>query len=155
MLIHSRKFSCLRKKRRKWNQYGHCKFGVICRKFHTPNTCFNSNGAKVSCPLTHPRSCLYFVRYGHCKFGTDCSYIHPDPVESNHKIEEDILEIKQTLEKVLSTLALKEIEIIRLDGKFLKFEEMSTISFNQKKTCETISLNENNIPILIKFCHSF
>ena len=74
--------------------------------------------------------------YGHCKFQTDFSYIHPDPVEANNKLEEDIVDNKETLQKVLSTLALKEIEIKRLEEKFPKLEENSIISVNENNTCE-------------------
>ena len=59
-----------------FHQFGHCKFGSTCRKFHTKETCNTFKCIINDCPLRHPRQCKFYVLYGMCKFGTECSFLH-------------------------------------------------------------------------------
>ena len=60
----------------KFHQYGHCKYGSSCTRFHTENSCSNTNCDKTLCTLRHPQSCKHLSRHGHCQFGAGCSYSH-------------------------------------------------------------------------------
>ena len=86
--------------------------------------------------MRHPRPCLYFVRSGQCKFGSDCSYIHPEPTESSNKLDKDILDMKTTLDTVISTLAQNKIEIKRLEEKIMKLEQEYSVPLVNENKCE-------------------
>ena len=60
----------------KFHQFGHCKFGSTCRKFHTKETCNTFKCLINDCPYRHPNQCKFYVLYGRCKFGTACSFLH-------------------------------------------------------------------------------
>ena len=59
-----------------FHQYGHCKFGLKCRKFHTKDTCPNFIRVKKNCSKRHPKQCKLFVLNGRCKFAETCSFPH-------------------------------------------------------------------------------
>ena len=95
----------------KFHRYGHCKFGSLCRHFHTQDTCFTEDCDKLSCTSRHPRLCLYLSGFGHCKFGTACSYLHiSHPLETSDNNAE-IKKLKDSLQDVLTAFKEKEIQL--------------------------------------------
>ena len=106
-----------------YHQFGYCRFGVTCRKFHTPNTFLKSNNEKVSCLSRRPQP------------STLSDIVTVSLEQIVHKLDKYILKMKETLEKVLSTLAQKEIEVKGLEEKALKLEEKSTITEDENNTC--------------------
>ena len=119
----------------KFNKYGHCKFGVTCRTMHVNTICTTSDCNRKTCSFRHPKHCKFFTSSGFCKFGKDCSYIHPDSLENKSNVEEDILEMKETLRSLLSTLAEKEIRIKQLEEKVISIEG-SSASIKNYFECE-------------------
>ena len=103
----------------KCNQYGHCKFGPNCKHFHTKETCSKPDCNQDLCTARHPRPCVYFSRTNHCKFGDGCSYLHSIPAS----VEREIVKIKEDLKLVVTSLNIKEIEIIKLEEKVNELEK--------------------------------
>ena len=68
-------------------KFGHCKFGILCRKRHIETQCESVDCSLDMCEKRHPKLCKYFQNYGRCKF-MPCSYKH---VEVS-KIEESRIE---------------------------------------------------------------
>ena len=93
----------------KFHQYGHCKFGVTCRKFHTQETCNTFKCTTTDCSYRHPIQCKFFVLYGRCKFGTDCSFLHVatenEIVKNIKNIEKEVFDLKREI------LTLKTINL--------------------------------------------
>ena len=79
----------------KYNQYGYCKYGLLCFKKHVDKICENDNCSIKGCNLRHPRKCKYFMHYNYCKFGQYCRFKH---IESDTNNEINNLK-KQILEK--------------------------------------------------------
>ena len=102
----------------KFHKFGHCKFGTKCRNFHNPHTCPNSLNCKDStCTARHPVSCRYHVKYGFCKFGADCSFLHSSTIEQNSDVKIDVKMLKESLEHLLNSIKIKEMEIERLEER--------------------------------------
>ena len=90
----------------KFHQFGHCKFGPTCRKFHTKDTCSNFKCTMVACSSRHPKQCKFYMLYGRCKFADNCSYLH--------------VPTRNTIENALS----QEIESLKVEVKLLKSENI-------------------------------
>ena len=97
----------------KYNMFGHCKFGVLCRKYHITNTCSNFPCKDSECRsrLRHPRPCKFFTLYQNCKFGNNCSFLHLPLNNSEKEIETLKNAIKQKDEELVNILSrLSEME---------------------------------------------
>ena len=110
----------------KYNQFGHCKFGTQCQKYHTQITCNSFPCVDINCASRHPKICTYFSLYGKCKFAESCSYLHfrQELPQKNHIQKE----IENLISEILK-LKRKNDEIIESLKKLS--EEMS----NLKKYC--------------------
>ena len=112
-----------------FHQHGYCKFGLICRKFHTPHTCNQPQCSDKTCLLRHPRTCKYFTNFGSCKFGDDCSFSHK--VETANGFSKNEIEIlKSELQSVKDSLKEKENEIADLVSRVSTLESTSKSSSN-------------------------
>ena len=134
----------------KFHQNGHCKFGNICRHYHTQHTCATIQCPRTECSSRHPRPCLYFLRSGYCKFGATCSYAHSNPVKPVSKHDKEILELKEKLEKVILNLKENEIELNCLKEKVSIMEERS-ISPSRNIKCEICPYEASSKTVLK--CH--
>ena len=107
----------------KFHQYGHCKYGSSCRRFHTENSCSDTNCDKTLCTLRHPRSCKHLSRHGHCQFGAGCSYSHS--ISPPRKcLEADFKIIQEELKLVKTVLEMKVAEIDHLKEKVNSLEDI-------------------------------
>ena len=98
-----------------FNKYGHCKFGVKCRQFHTKEVCENENCDSARCSKRHPRKCKFYERYQRCKFTEFCSYSHKT---TEFSVNEDLLEdMKSRLETLEKDMKEKDITINALNDK--------------------------------------
>ena len=88
-------------------QFGHCKFGETCQKFHIPDTCTNFPCLLEHCASRHPPLCKFFARFGKCKFEENCSFIHKNTNSEITKTKEDI----KILEKEIESLKAHNIQI--------------------------------------------
>ena len=111
----------------KFHQFGHCKFGQSCKKFHTQQTCTTFQCKVETCTSRHPKICKFFAQFGRCKFGDQCSYLHFSASENlsnaftqeidSLKADIDVLncEIKELKSRTLiiesSTSKLDKVEI--------------------------------------------
>ena len=59
----------------KWNKYGYCKHGEMCRKSHVKEICENSECDVSMCTFRHPKTCKYYRDYRKCKFDP-CMFLH-------------------------------------------------------------------------------
>ena len=119
----------------KFHQYGHCKFSSSCRHFHTQDTCLNPHCSQNSCSARHPKPCRLFLRNNHCKFGGDCSYLHPIPAPSNKELNEELLSLKDNLDLLITSLNIKEIQIVKLEEKVKELEKI--VSAKSSTSLET------------------
>ena len=135
----------------KFHQYGYCKFGLTCRKFHTPHTCQQPQCSDKTCLHRHPRKCKYFTNFGSCKFGDDCSFSHKSET-SNGFSKKTIDMLKSELQSVKDSLKEKEIEIADLVSRVSTLESTSRNSSNPeiKKLVANgptrFDVKENEIP---------
>ena len=85
----------------KFHQFGHCKFGSMCRKFHTEETCNTFKCIIKDCPKRHPRQCKFYKLYGRCKFDTDCSFLHAtsddEVTKALKSIHDEVLALKSEI----------------------------------------------------------
>jgi hypothetical protein len=107
-----------------FHQYGHCKFGSSCRHFHTQNTCTNTQCSQNACSARHPKPCRFLLRNNFCKFGGGCSYLHPIPAPSFKELNEEILSVKDNLDLLITSLNIKEIQIMKLEEKVKELEKI-------------------------------
>ena len=94
------------------HQYGHCKYGLQCRKQHSAETCENFPCTVNSCSKRHPKVCRYFLFTGNCKFNENCSFLHkhvpqspPDNLEKKiEKLREDIESLTREIKRMKQIL---------------------------------------------------
>ena len=132
---------------------------------HNNIICTKLNCDKKLCHNRHPRPCKFFTGFSFCKFGDDCSFAHPQskstPVQQDSKVEQEINEMKEILNNVLSTLAEKEIRIKHLEEKvsILKsrylcehcdktFKSKATLNMHMKKYHEVAEESDHNLETL-------
>ena len=60
----------------KFYQFGHCRYGDLCRKEHVKEACETENCQMWNCMKRHPRECKFFKEFHRCKFGDYCNYAH-------------------------------------------------------------------------------
>ena len=103
-----------------FNQFGHCKFGSRCEKFHTIETCDSFPCVNRECDKRHPKLCQYFAVYGWCRFAGNCSFLHYDASLSNKRDHN----ASDETQKVLQTMAelREEVRTLRLDVDRLRNE---------------------------------
>ena len=106
----------------KFHLYGHCKYGSSCTRFHTENSCSDTNCDKTLCTLRHPRSCKHLFRHGHCQFGAGCSYSHSTSPRKD--LEADVKIIQEELKLFKTILEIKESEIDHLKEKVNSLEDI-------------------------------
>ena len=100
-----------------FNQYGHCKLGSKCDKFHTILTCDNFPCQDSECSKRHPKLCVYFSAYGRCMFGDKCSFLHYSFGRVDHTASDGLQEF------VLAVSELKnEVRTLRLEVDKLRNE---------------------------------
>ena len=88
------------------------------------------------CTARHPRPCVYFSRSNYCKFGDGCSYLHSIPVSVESDLVNDISKSKEDLKVVVTSLNIKEIEILKLEEKVKELE----MKLQAKEVCPSVYL---------------
>ena len=100
-------------------QSGFCKFGDRCRRPHVNEICESPQCNLSSCFQRHPKLCKYYSTFSTCKFGDNCAYKHVSFSDTKFtKLQNEIDNLKASLQGVLQSLTLKEIEIHKLQEKF-------------------------------------
>ena len=133
----------------KFHQFGHCKFGPHCKKFHTKQTCSNLKCNMNSCTLRHPRQCKFYVLFGRCKFNESCSFLHSTAEDNLIKaLQEDILSLKTEIHSLKEKN--HEIEAMVLKLNIPEHENqhlvMKTNSV-EKFTCEECGYQANTLTV--------
>jgi hypothetical protein len=114
----------------KYNHFGHCKYGLQCKKKHINETCPTFQCQVEDCGLRHPRLCKFFFQYGRCKFGLECSYFHLS-LNTHSSFDKDIEELKS--------------EIARLEGKVLELDNFISTLKEKEKTVKILYSNKCDI----------
>ena len=110
-------------------QSGFCKFGDRCRRPHVNEICESPQCNLSSCFQRHPKLCKYYSTFSTCKFGDNCAYKHVSFSDTKFtKLQNEIDNLKASLQGVLQSLTLKEIEIHRLQEKFKDIEPRPEVS---------------------------
>ena len=104
----------------KHHQYGHCKFGQKCRRFHTRHTCDNPICDKNLCSSRHPKPCTYHFQFGHFQFGANCSFLHSE-LPTKH-LETEIIKLQENFKVVFESCISKDIEIKKLSKIIIELE---------------------------------
>ena len=136
----------------KFNKFGYCKFGNMCRKVHHLETCENYYCENVkTCHKRHPRKCYYYCASGYCKFGVDCGFKHGNDIDrktqvhddlkikgENLKLKTDLTELNDKHEKTLLDLDhlmnyQSKQDILKNDDKK---KELEVVQYKFKKTLE-------------------
>ena len=109
----------------KFHQFGHCKFGPTCRKFHNMVTCPNFKCRVDGCMSRHPRLCKFYAQFGRCKFEDNCSYLH---ISAEEHIEEAFRIEIENLKSEIKALKEKQSELVIIIERLNKLEfEVSRI----------------------------
>ena len=82
------------------NQYGHCKYGSKCDKFHTIATCNRFPCQDSECTMRHPRLCIYFSAYGRCMFADKCSFLHYTANKGIGEIMQAVAEMRLEVDRL-------------------------------------------------------
>ena len=75
----------------RYNKFGYCKFGEVCRKFHNDELCEDTSCDPLMCQKRHPRECKYYRNFKICKF---------NPCKFSHVLITDDGKFKDIVEKV-------------------------------------------------------
>ena len=103
----------------RFNNFGYCKFGNSCFRYHGNDICENGGCPVIGCLFRHPRKCRFFLEFGRCKFGTYCRFAHA-PSE-NKKTLEEIEVLRKEIKEMKLKMKNTEKEIKQKD------EEISTL----------------------------
>ena len=103
----------------KFHQFGHCKFGQVCKKKHTQETCTTFHCKVEDCTSRHPKLCKFFAQRGWCKFGDECSFFH-------HSASEQINANKHEIENLKTDIEVLKCEIDTLKSRTLFLESILT-----------------------------
>jgi hypothetical protein len=95
----------------RYNKFGYCKFGEVCRKQHVDELCDDSSCDPLNCIKRHPKECKYYSNYKRCKFNP-CKFLHL----KNENYDEKLKEISKKQETIEENLQEK-INIINLKIK--------------------------------------
>ena len=117
----------------KYFQFGHCRFGNLCRKTHVKQVCEKINCEIDNCTQRHPKVCKFFREYGRCKFGKFCNYSH-----LNGKIA---VEEKRAMLSMSQKIAALENSNNDLTEK-MKILETKSVAIKKKQKTFEKNLNE-------------
>ena len=102
-----------------YNQFGHCKFGTRCEKFHTTETCDSFPCVNRECDKRLPKLCQYFAVYGWCRFAGNCSFLHYNTSRCVHNstssTNQGLQEVKQAMSELKNEIKTLRLEVDRLE----------------------------------------
>ena len=123
----------------RYNKYGYCKFGDVCRKLHIDELCVVSSCDSRTCDKRHPRDCKYYNNYIRCKFNP-CKFAHTEKVD-DMKLKEMIVKvdsIEETIKaKVEIETKIKEMDD-RLESLQCEIKEIENRLIFNSKTIEKV-----------------
>ena len=139
-----------------FHQFGHCKFGQTCKKFHTKETCTTFHCKYSDCTLRHPKMCKFFARRSWCKFGEECSFSHFSANE-HFANKKEIETLKAENEALKTRTLLLEAKISKIDTieeelKALKTEINSQVTENVNQQEPEEIQPEDNSTFKCDFC---
>ena len=123
----------------KWNKYGYCKHGDMCRKLHVNDICENSSCKIICCLKRHPKHCKFYANYKRCKFDP-CAFLHVENMNSFEylkKENENILLKINDIDNSLKSLDAKELETKNFIEKLLDIEKKVDILTNVRQDIHT------------------
>ena len=98
-----------------FNQYGYCKYGTRCDKFHTTTTCDSFPCENSECGKRHPKLCQYFAVYGWCRFAEKCSFLHYNSSRCVHSsTSQGLQEVLQAMSELKNEFQTLRLEVDRL-----------------------------------------
>ena len=101
-----------------FNQYGHCKYGTRCDKFHTTTTCDSFPCENSECGKRHPKLCQYFAVYGWCRFAERCSFLHYNSSRCVHSsTSQGLQEVVQAMSELKNEIKTLRLEVDKLESQ--------------------------------------
>ena len=100
-----------------FNQYGHCKVGSKCDKFHTTVTCNNFPCQDNECSKRHPKLCMYFSAYGRCMFGDECSFLHYSDSRVDPTASDGLQQVVQAVSELKNEVRNLRLEVDKLGNE--------------------------------------
>ena len=131
----------------KWNKFGYCKHGEMCRKFHAKEICENASCQIMCCLKRHPKQCKYYINYKQCKFDP-CAFLHVEHTDDSEHLKKEnelILSKINDINKSIKELEVKEFETEKFISKLLDIEKKLD-TFNEIR--QDIHTNDEVIDIL-------
>ena len=135
----------------KFHQYGHCKFGAKCKKFHTKETCSNLKCKVDRCISRHPRQCKFYLLFGRCKFGDSCSFLHITAEENVVKaLKEEILTLKTEMKSLMEKNCEIEarLENLERENKSVNKDDIENLKSMEKHKCDECGYEANTLTVL-------
>ena len=123
----------------KWNKFGYCKHGEMCRESHVKEICENSSCKIMCCLKRHPKQCKFFTSYKRCKFDP-CAFRHVEQTDSFEylKKENDVMLSKiNDIDKSIKALEAKESETDNFIEKLIAIEKKLEIFTNVRQDIHT------------------
>ena len=111
----------------RYNRFGYCQYGEICRKHHVDELCDTDSCDLAVCTSRHPKECKYFRNYNRCKFNP-CKFAHKAIERKDEKLSETIDKVAK-IEDILQ-------DRIDLEKKVDEYDEKINILENIIKEME-------------------
>ena len=83
----------------RYNKYGYCKFGEVCRKLHIDELCEDSACDSRTCDKRHPKECKYYTNYRRCNLNP-CKFSHLEKMNCDEKLKDMAVKV-ETIEVTL------------------------------------------------------
>ena len=151
-----------------FNQSGHCKYKLECRKRHADKLCPEDKCKSKECSLRHPKVCKYYSRDEICHFKEDCSYKHVKHSEKDMKVKDNIKQNTENINAItIEKNKMKEMVAIMEDQITLLKQELESskktnvaeivelvvsLLDNQKASAKPAMLENKNKTEKSKFC---
>ena len=141
----------------KYNQFGFCKFGDLCRKPHVNELCKNLHCEKKLCLKRHPKECKYFATNNTCKFEKQgCAYKHVESINQSdiQKLSNDLKSLTSTIKEMMSKINQLELELYNVK-KCAIVKTVKTVNENYFKCpqCREIFESEDGLKYHIERQH--
>ena len=136
----------------RYNKFGYCKFGQVCRKQHCDELCGDSACDPSSCIKRHPKECKYFRNYNRCKFNP-CKFVH-----TANANDEKIKELTEKVNKIEDNFNEKddiELKINEINEKLKVLESLETSIMNKIEASKRFESDEELFKTVEKRVETF
>ena len=102
----------------RYNKFGFCKYGEVCRKKYISEKCYESSCEVGACDLRHPKICKYYREFRRCKFGQYCYFDHKET--DSEALEKKVNELTIKVENLEKKMKEEHIVQLKSDSEKIK-----------------------------------